>query len=204
MKTRTIAMLLTVALVAHVRGQEDQTDSPNLTKAEEGRVAISQCYAGCMETAAREAARYGAAVERLIELRFRIGGFRTLSIANRNRLETSQENAVCLTLQNAIRLIDACRAGCVDLEAVYGVSSSHARNRFRHELNNDKLDKLQRAARGLWIDYQNSPDSDDPNSEEFDAACRAFFSPSTASDGSGALSRVTVRPAEPPVPPKGG
>ena len=44
MKTRTIAMLLAVALVAHVRGQEDQT-VPNLTKAEEGRVAISQCEA---------------------------------------------------------------------------------------------------------------------------------------------------------------
>lgn len=154
-------VVLFVLVGAQALAQDDQTE--DLTKAEKGRVAIAKCYSACFAEAMRERSRL-------------ISGS-----------DFVQQAAACEAVQLAARATDACRAECVDLEAVYGVRTSHARNRFIRVLSNAEL---QRTTDGLWVDYQNSPER---GTSEFDAACDRYFGTDASSE---AVGSVFAKPKE--------
>ena len=75
----------------------------------------------------------------------------------------------CEEVQDQVRLMDGCNAGCMDVEAAYGLTASEARKRFKH-IFDEAREPLE--ATGLWIDYASSPV---PGTGAFDAACEAFL-----------------------------
>lgn len=144
-----ILVVLSAQALAH------EADAEDLTKAERGRVEVSKCYAACHAEAMRERSRFF------------------------DLPDWVERAAACEDVQLFARAIDACRSACVDLEGVYGVRTSHARNRFLQVFSGAEL---QRETRGLWVDYRNSPERGTP---EFDAACDRFFGdPSSEAGGS--------------------
>ena len=164
---KRIIILLAAALVA--TGAYAQ----NLTKAQEGRVAVANCYGSCGAGPATVFAN-GVALK---YLDFQLGGIGVGEYAELENLTASAiatlteayENAACLAIQESAREIDRCRARCVDLERAYDVTSAFARTRFLEEYSNDKL---RQDTNGLWVDYRNSPD---PGTQAFDTACRSYF-----------------------------
>ena len=173
---RLPALLLTLAtapVAAH-----------DLTRAEHGRIAISQCYAACILQA-------GATGVEDASIAYDLDASSTIASVGMVYLSSDSDSddddaedypwpgdddwfgeykqSLCELAQNEIRLLDGCNAGCADIEAVYGQSDSAAHQRFRH-LFTAKRQPLEDA--GLWVDYQNSPT---PGSSEFVAACDAFI-----------------------------
>ena len=145
----------------------------NLTKAQEGRVAVANCYGSC-------GAGPATVFEQEITLKyldvllgtFGVGEYAELenqTASTRAALIEAYEGAACVAVQESAREIDRCRARCVDLERAYGISSAYARTRFLEQYSNTKL---RRDTNGLWVDYRNSPD---PDTQAFDTACRRFF-----------------------------
>lgn len=119
-----------------------------LTRSEAGRVAVAQCYAQCLSGE-------GAA-----EL-FRI----YLDAFDGRWTQATVQYVNCLSLQTAAIGVDACRAGCLDIETAYKVKSSHIRTRYLRLMN-----ETLRVARtsGLWSAWNRYPD---PNSDAFVRAC---------------------------------
>ena len=75
----------------------------------------------------------------------------------------------CEEVQDQVRLMDGCNAGCLDVEAAYGATASEARKRFKHIFEEARA-PLEAA--GLWTGYDSSPV---PGSGAFEAACEAFL-----------------------------
>lgn len=151
MKGICIALGVLLAMAAGAQTDENR----DLTKAEKGREAIANCYSGCMAEATRNAFRLRAETP-------------TFALFDDGAL------LLCSAVQENLRAIDGCRAECVDLEIVYGVASSLARNRFLEKYSNAKL---REEAGDLWVDYRNSPDDDTP---EFSDACNRWLASSSS------------------------
>lgn len=164
---RRIIIMLAVACLA------TNTHAQNLTRAQEGRVAVANCYGSCATGPA-------TVFYQEISLKYLdvllgtvgIGEYAELenqTASTRAGLVDAYESAACVAVQESAREIDRCRARCVDLERAYDVSSAYARTRFLEQYSNTKL---RRDTNGLWVDYRNSPD---PDTQAFDTACRRFF-----------------------------
>ena len=160
-------------------------NAQNLTKAEEGRVAIASCYANCMARGERMGLAAVARLDRLTDLALspQVGA---LSQSQQAALFEIEEENFCLLAQEHVRNAEACHVGCVDLEVAYDVRSSHARNRFNQALQDD-MAALRDA--GLWTNYRNSPD---PGTAAFSRACQAYLS----DDGASGFMPKRVRPAD--------
>lgn len=139
----------------------------NLTKSQEGRVAVAQCYATCMERSQRTALALYARVDRLSDLVISDEYF-ALTDASQDSVARFEETAICALAQDHVRGMDACHVGCVDVEFAYGVDTSHARGRFLHVLNAERT-ALQDV--GLWNGHARSPAS----GPRFDAACDRYW-----------------------------
>ena len=65
----------------------------------------------------------------------------------------------CVNVQAGAQALDACRAGCADIEAAYGVRSSYIRTRFHYFAN---AAFWEARASGLWTACSRFPaiDSD--------------------------------------------
>ena len=140
----------------------------NLDKTEEGRVAAGQCYATCMDKALRSAATTQEKSTRLTELMISDDFFQ-LTDASQDEFIRLYRLDVCLLAQNHVRGVDACYAGCVDVERAYGVGGTNARSRF-FELLHDDWQALRDV--GLWQDYRTFPVF---GSVEFEAACERLY-----------------------------
>ena len=156
--------LLSIFLLAAVLPQ--WANAQILTKAEQGRIAVAQCYSSCMDRLDRSG-KYAFDYMQQFLLHVDSLDYRLLSeddkeSANSNAIENACELAV-----SSVRIANACYGECLDVEAVYGEQQSHAKDRFLFVYENDR-DILRQA--GLWKDYNNSPDSiEDP--EEWVKAC---------------------------------
>ena len=164
-----------------------QASAQNLTKAEEGRVAIANCYATCMARGERLALAGLARLDRLVDLTLN-PQFLALDAEDRAALVVDERELICLLAQEDVRNADACQTGCVDLEVAYDFRRSNARERFNQALRDAKADLSDS---GLWVNYRNSPD---PGTDAFSAACDEYFSDNGASAGAFLPNRV--RPAE--------
>lgn len=144
----------------------------NLDKIEEGKVAVGKCYASCMDKALRSTATTQEKSTRLTELMISDDFFQ-LTDDSQDEFIRLYRLDVCLLAQNHVRGIDACYAGCVDVERAYGVRASNARNRFYRLLRDDRA-ALQDA--GLWQDYRTFPVF---GSAEFEDACDYLYEDGT-------------------------
>lgn len=143
-------------------------DAQNLDRMGEGRVAIGQCYAACMDKALQSAATTQEKSTRLTELMISDDFFQ-LTDASQDEFIRLYRLDVCLLAQNHVRGVDACYAGCVDVELAYGVGGINARSRFYRLLQDDRQ-AVQDV--GLWQDYRNFPVF---GSGEFETACERLY-----------------------------
>lgn len=140
----------------------------NLDKQEEGRVAVGQCYAACMDKALQSALATQENSMRLTELLISDDFFQ-LTDDSRDEFIRLYRLDVCLLVQNHIRGLDACHAGCVDVERAYGVGGTNARSRFYGLLRAERQ-ALQDV--GLWQDYRTFPVF---GSGGFEDACERLY-----------------------------
>lgn len=171
-----------LALAAAAAGAE------NLNKAEEGRAAVASCYASCVDRSERTRLAVYARFDRLTDLLIS-DEYHALTEASQNLAVDGEKTYICLLGQDYVRSLDACQAGCVDLEDAYGVRSSHARNRFR-----DLLARESAVLRevGLWSSYRNSPAG---GSDAFAQACSAYWDDGASGSASATPSRTRLLPA---------
>ena len=131
-------------------------------------MVVGQCYAKCMDKAFRSTATTQQKSTRLTELLISDDFFQ-LTDDSQDDFIALYRLDVCLLAQNHVRGIDACYAGCVDVERAYGVGGTNARSRFYRLLRDDRL-ALQDA--GLWTDYRTFPVF---GSYEFEDACDRLY-----------------------------
>ena len=113
----------------------------SLTKEEEGQLAVSQCYSEC-------SARY-------LQL------IRHTSLLG----ETAWGEDHCETGPIILDSLNACKAGCADVESAFGTTTSTARERFL-SIYNDLVDHYSPS--GLWNENGTHPE---PGTTEFETAC---------------------------------
>ncbi|MCY3623254.1 MAG: hypothetical protein OXH68_16290 [Gammaproteobacteria bacterium] len=159
----TGAITCALAVVAAVTA-----DAQNLSRTGEGQVVVGQCYAACMDKAFKSAATTQEKSTRLTELMISDDFFQ-LTDESQDDFIALYRLDVCLLAQNHVRGIDACHAGCIDMELAYGVSRSNARSRFSGLLRDDRK-ALQDA--GLWQDYRTFPVF---GSYAFEDACERLY-----------------------------
>ena len=158
----------------------------NLSKFQEGRVAVGQCYASCMNKAQTTALALYKRIDRLSDLLIS-DEYHKLTEASQNHAVRLEEDAVCALAQDHVRALDGCHAGCLDVEVAYDVDRSIARSRFRHVFiaaRNELRDV------GLWDNYQNSATS----GSDFNAGCDRFWESGQTPVAADA-SRVATLPA---------
>ena len=151
----------------------------------EGPVAVAQCYSTCMDRSQRTALALYDRVDRLSDLLISDEYF-ALTNASRDDVVALEETAICALAQDHARGMDACHAGCLDLEQVYNFRASRARARFQAVLNAE-LAPLRDA--GLWGGFGNSPTA----GTRFDAACERYWNTNTGP--AEAASRLASLPA---------
>ena len=144
------------------------TGAQNLSRTGEGQVVVGQCYAACVDKAFKSAATTQQKSTRLTELMISDDFFQ-LTDQSQDDFIALYRLDVCLLAQNHVRGVDACHAGCIDMELAYGVTGSNARSRF-HGLLRDDRKALQDA--GLWQDYRTFPVF---GSYEFEDACERLY-----------------------------
>lgn len=140
-------MSKTVALLALLALSAAPSVAQNLTKGQEGRKAVGQCYSGCMVASTELDKMSHAQIGRIADL--------ILEHPDAPQIAIETEQVVyCNIAVEAMNIMDACRAGCVDTEVAYGVRSSQARTRFMYKYN--QAVATLRAA-GLWTAYNRQP-----------------------------------------------
>ena len=84
-------------------------------------------------------------------------------------VEAAAEEEACELAQNFAQAVEACRAGCIDIETAYDFRSSQARAHFGR-IRTEALREV-RAAR-LWISPSETPRR---GTEAFAAACQRYI-----------------------------
>lgn len=159
----------------------------NLNKAEEGRAAVAHCYASCVDRSERMRLAAYARFDRLTDLLIS-DEYHALTENSQDLVFEAERTDICLLGQDYVRSMDACQAGCMDLEEVYGVRPSQARNRFRDLLERESA--VLREA-GLWRDYRTSPAG---GSAAFEQACNDYLRDGAGGSGSAAPGRTSLLP----------
>ena len=164
---RAIVFALCLVLTATASAQ-------TLTKEEEGRVAIGQCYRACMTD---NLADDRLAVVHLMDQLWENYRESTLSQEEWSLFVNEFETITCTLLQSRFLEAYTCLWGCRDVEVAYGVKISSARNVFYRAYNRAKSD-LQSS--GLWVtDDRDYPEVGTP---EFTAACDNLFDATAAGE----------------------
>ena len=144
-----IIVAVLAALLVRAAGAAD------LTKEEQGRLDVSKCYIACSD----QIMRLGAPAF-------------SFSLQADSTYRFSYDYVWCQFVQTLMSVGDTCQAGCRDLEAVYGATKSWAKTRHRYLFNELKADT---ARSGLWMAYNDYPNSDD-SPWAFKQACDRYLS----------------------------
>ena len=191
MKTRSQSALCAALLLA-LTAMPALAAAQVLSKAEEARLAVGQCYSACMARLSQgvfeSSVPPGVIAEPLIDA-IVMGPANLGAVSGSNSGDEAggggsdgdytdddgledwvafSSTEWCEEVQDRIRLMDGCNAGCVDVEAAYGAADSEARKRFKR-IFAEAREPLEAA--GLWTDYASSPAA---GTAAFDAACDAF------------------------------
>ena len=138
----------------------------NLTKAEEGKVQVAQCYSACME----HYRDLGIAEFEWWDRFWRLlisEDFNLQTPEDAQDLFDLKQLELCVVQQGITRTLDACQGGCRDLEAVYGAQTSLAKNRYTRIIRDTRAN-----SEGLWKEWHNSPSAD---SAEFARQCDLWW-----------------------------
>ena len=123
------------------------TTSPAvLSKAERGKAMVGHCYSTC-------AHRYQKTTIDMLE----------------NFDEIYEGGQQCFMAQTLVRSIDACAAACADVERVFGINDSEAKNRFNAMVAVMREDF---ESSGLWTAHD---DFAARGTAEFETACEEFL-----------------------------
>ena len=141
----------------------------NLTRAQEGRMAVGQCYSACTTDAE------SAAIDWMELYWDNWHQSSEMTQQEWSLFTTTWFTLGCLTDQSLMVEAYACRQGCLDMERAYGVGSTSAKTAFNHEYN--LLQRLLRPS-GLW--RNTNRDRPAPNTAAFDRACQRYWDVSTA------------------------
>ena len=149
-----ILLVALIALTTSVLGQD-------LTKVEQGRVYVSNCYRQC-------------------SFQGFTSGQTLLATVNYLPSYTAIEALyTCIAAQEHIRNMENCRMQCLDLEEVYKTRKSHARGRFYRFMQDQRATAK---AAGLWVDYKNSPSYVAPSDvNRFARACVRYLTGASTS-----------------------
>ncbi len=136
------------------------TSTAVLSKAERGKAMIGLCYSTC-------AHRYQKATIHMLE----------------SFDDADEDGQQCFMAQTFIRSIDACAAACADVERVFGITESEAKNRF-----NSMAAVMQEdfESSGLWTAHD---DFTARGTAEFETACEEFLGYCTGSNKGSAQCR---------------
>ncbi len=122
----------------------------NLTKTEGGQIAVGQCYATCSDRSFKSGL---ALINQLNYVTSMVisEDFEIQATSAQDELFLGQQRLVCSLMQAHVGGMDACLAGCTDIETAYGVKSSNARSRFHLAFREERKILVDT---GLWIDYK--------------------------------------------------
>ena len=162
------SLALALALIVSTASQAQQR---NLTRAQEGRVEVAKCYARCLKSA-----------EPMTYVRI------ALDALDGKWSTSTFQYVACLNDQTVAQRQDACRSGCVDIEATYGVRSSYIRTRYLWHFNSHIREV--RAA-GLWNAWNRFPE---PGSDAFIRACARYIQSQQTRSATAARKLESVEP----------
>ena len=167
MKTLLIAAVAVVA--AHPVLAQD------LTKAQEARMALGQCYSACFNNINTLAFTAAEATIDLYWAMWRDSASMTQQqwrefVAYHNSLE-------CVAAQTLMSSSESCYRGCIDVQQAFGSTSSSARSAYLYEYRQNR-DELRKA--GLWRSYNNYPK---PGTSQFQTACDRYQDNLTSGSG---------------------
>lgn len=161
-----------------------------LNRAQEGRMAVGQCYSACIDRAHRNSLDAASFASDLIDLvNYEL---ETLDVPASSQIETIEGHLhlICALAQEHISGMEGCQQGCMDVETAYGVRTSTARTRFVALLNSERKDL---ADAGLWVNYRRSPTS----GRSFEAACTRYMESSSANaEGGTHMQRAAAAAAQ--------
>ena len=184
--------LFSMALLLVVAGMFNPVRAQELTKNEEGNVALGQCYSGCMDIYQGHYEAYNAKL-RWIEDWF-AAAVQALSQDYIEGYLDHDDYLECDDLRMEIRTMEACNVQCINVNEAYPNSSSSVKARFLTVYNAWKGDAV---SAGLWTSYADSPAF---GSDAFDTACDLYWygpeGASAAREGQSAASPVWSSKAE--------
>ncbi len=167
MKSPVFAVAVCLSLVSGANAQ-------TLTKAEEGRKEVGNCYRMCMADDGGDNRLWTIAWRDQFWTNWRDSG--TWTEDEWSSFLTDWKRSGCANLQAELLEAYGCRYACFDVEQAYGVVSASARSVFLRSYNSLVAD-LQ--ASGLWV--TNDRDYPRPGTDAFNTACEYAYDSSTAS-----------------------
>ena len=147
-----------------------------LNRAQAGRVEVAKCYQTCTLGSGQDSA---ADLTRLIL--DALDGEWNISDAQLALLG-------CGLFQSGAIGLEACRAGCTDIEAAYNVRESHVRSRF-YRLFNEVVRPMKTS--GLWTAWNRYPQS---GTDAFARACARYLQITGQFNTRNAAAMLTVEP----------
>ena len=166
MKFPGLAGTVCLFLVSGVNAQ-------TLTKAEEGRKEVGNCYRMCMADDAGDADAWTIAWQDQFWANWRDSA--TWTDEEWTGFLNDWKQTGCAKIQAELLQAYGCRYACFDVEQAYGVASSSARSVFLRAYNGLVAD-LQTS--GLWV--TNDRDYPRPGTDTFTRACENAYDSSNA------------------------
>lgn len=167
MKFPAFAVVICLSLVSVAHAQ-------TLTKAEEGRKEVGNCYRICLADGGGDGDSWTIAWQDQFWANWRDSA--TWTDEEWTSFLTDWKQTGCARIQAELLEAYGCRYACHDVEQAYGVTSSSARSVFLRSYNSLVAD-LQ--ANGLWV--TNDRDYPRPGTDAFNTACEYAYDSSNAS-----------------------
>ena len=167
MKSPVFAVLICLSLASVAHAQ-------TLTKAEEGRKEVGNCYRMCMADDGGDGDSWTIAWQDQFWANWRDSA--TWTDEEWTGFLTDWKQTGCARIQAELLEAYGCRHACYDVERAYHFTSSAARRVFLRSYK-DLMDDLQ--ASGLWV--TNDRDYPRPGTGAFNTACENAYDSSNAS-----------------------
>ena len=177
MKSPVLAVVVCLFLASGV-------DAQTLTKDEEGRKEVGNCYRMCITDAGGDGDSWTIAWQDQFWANWRDSA--TWTDEEWTSFLTDWKQTGCAKIQAELLEAYGCRYACFDVEQAYGVTSSAARRVFLRSYK-DLMEDLQ--ASGLWV--TNDRDYPRPGTGAFNTACENAY------DSARELQRLGTRQSAP-------
>ena len=148
-------MLKIVATVALVYAAVGASAQSTLTKAQEGRKEVGQCYSTCTERYAKGFSAAAIGFSKWWEIGIS-DDYLNLDRASQESTTDALELTYCALLAAALEDMRSCRDGCADVEVAYSYRISHARTRFLRLFDSEMASAEEIDFCDDWVDLTGS------------------------------------------------